>query len=398
MNTLVNESLDLAHRLVEEMHAHGGLAPLDLERFWADDAKAKADPFAADCPQAACGVWMTGEAVWDELGIPEDWHRYAHDPAWRVELNRAYNGKAEPIVGKRMLPETFTPADHQYPHVKELYEIFEAKQEWHDWSYWILASAHDENELAALLDRVQKRLENLRQFILPDNWEAERVRLTKLGIKAPLYRGQRGPVTFATSIYGAENLLYLMMDNPALAQRFSDVIQAAMLGRARILDEEAGFTPDTAPHGFSFADDNSALLTPDLYEMFGYPILKAIFARYSPDPTDRRYQHSDSAMGHLLPILGRLNMTGCNFGPTLSVSEIRRHMPRTVIQGQLAPFTFSRNEEENIVAEFLRDFEQARAEKGLWFATAGSINNGSRLTGLRLIMSTIQRYGRYDAE
>ena len=31
----------------------------------------------------------------------------------------------------------------------------------------------------------------------------------------------------------------------------------------------------------------------------------------------------------------------------------------------------------------------------LVFATAGSINNGSRLTGMRLIMAAIQRYGRY---
>ena len=48
-----------------------------------------------------------------------------------------------------------------------------------------------------------------------------------------------------------------------------------------------------------------------------------------------------------------------------------------------------------MVAEFLRDFEQARAQRGLLFATAGSINNGSRLTGMRLIMAAIQEFGRY---
>jgi len=49
----------------------------------------------------------------------------------------------------------------------------------------------------------------------------------------------------------------------------------------------------------------------------------------------------------------------------------------------------------NLVAEFLRDFEMVKESRGLLFATAGSINNGSRLTGLRLIMSAIQRHGRY---
>jgi uroporphyrinogen decarboxylase len=192
-----------------------------------------------------------------------------------------------------------------------------------------------------------------------------------------------------------ENLLYLIMDNEPLAARFRDTILRVMLGIATVLDEEAGDTPATAPRGFWFADDNSYLLTPAMYEFFGFPILHAVFARFSPAPGDARFQHSDSPMGHLLPLLGKLQLTGVNFGPTLSVSEIRAHLPRAIIEGQLAPFTFSRNEEEQIVAEFLRDFAQARAQRGLVFATAGSINNGSRLTGMRLIMSAIQHFGRY---
>jgi uroporphyrinogen decarboxylase len=102
-------------------------------------------------------------------------------------------------------------------------------------------------------------------------------------------------------------------------------------------------------------------------------------------------------MEHLLPILGRLALNSVNFGPTVSVGEIREHLPNAVIWGQLAPFTLSRNEELNIVLEFLRDFEQARERRGFCFATAGSINNGSRLTSMRLIMAAIQRFGRYDA-
>ena len=78
------------------------------------------------------------------------------------------------------------------------------------------------------------------------------------------------------------------------------------------------------------------------------------------------------------------------------VDKIREHLPNAVIHGQLAPFVFSRNEEVNIVAELLRDIELAGDERGLLFATAGSINNGSRLTGLRLIMAAIQEFGQYQ--
>jgi len=79
------------------------------------------------------------------------------------------------------------------------------------------------------------------------------------------------------------------------------------------------------------------------------------------------------------------------------VREIRKYMPHTRIDGQLAPFTFMRNVEEDIIAEIRRDCEQARENdaRGLNLTTAGSINNGSLLTSMRVVMAAIQKYGRY---
>lgn len=385
-----------AAELVAETKANNGLAPVDLDRFYADQEKSK-DPFGSDSPQCTLGIWMSGECVYDELGIEEDFWRYSHDEEWRLSLNRAYNDKSEPILGRRLLNEKPGETGKSYPARKGLHDLFEAVNEWHSGSWWLQQGAQTEDELSALLDRVEERLENLRDFLLPDNWDEEKERLTALGVKPPVYRGQRGPITFAASVYGPESLIYLILDKPDLAARFRDAILNAMLGIIQVLDDEAGYTRDTSPRGFGFADDNCCLLSPDMYDFFGYPILKAVFDRCSPEPGDRCYQHSDSDMGHLLPILGRFHMTGVNLGPKVMVDEIREHLPHAAIQGQLAPFTFSRNDEESIVAEFIRDFEMAREKRGLVFCTAGSINNGSRLTGLRLIMAAIQRYGRYDA-
>ena len=169
-----------------------------------------------------------------------------------------------------------------------------------------------------------------------------------------------------------------------------------MLERGRILDEEAGHTQADAPRGFYWCDDNCAMLNAEMYEFFGLPILQGVFDRYSPGPGGRRGQHSDSDMGHLLGVLAKAKLNSVNFGPNVMVDEIRRHMPRAAILGQLAPFTFSRNEEVNMVTEMLRDFEMSRERRGLVFATAGSINNGSRLTSMRLLMAAIQELGRYD--
>jgi len=392
---VTEDQLRRAQELVAETRANGGLAPIDLEQFWADQAKARKDVWAADCPQLPLGIGMSSECVWTELGIAEDWYRLTHDRAFCVELNRQYNDISEKIVGRRLLGETPPSGAPGWPAVKELHDIFEGKNVWHDWSYWLQQAADSPDELEALLDRVEARLEDLRAFLLPPEWDERKADLLAAGSKPPRYRGQRGPITFACSIFGPENLIFLMMDQPDLAARFRDLILKAILGRARILDEEAGFTPETAPHGWGWADDNCCLLNLEMYEFFGAPILKGVFDTYCPGPNDSRFQHSDSDMAHLLPAFAKLGLNGTNFGPNVMVDEIRAHLPKAVIQGQLAPFTFSRHEEVNMVAETIRDFEYSREQRGVLYTTAGSINNGSRLTGLRLIMSAIQRYCRY---
>ena len=396
--TLPREEQSKVDRLLSDTAANGGLAPVDLDAFWRDQDIARADPFSPDCPQCCFGASLNWECVYAELGLEEDYWRYHHDEPWALDVAKRYNDVAERIVDRRLLNEKPRDPARVWPEVKALHDIFEARNVWEGGpagSWWLHQSANTPGELAALLDRVERRLENLRDFLLPENWDAEKARLTALGAPAPLYRGQRGPCTFACSVFGPENLLMLHYDDESLFRRFSDVLGRAILARARVLDEEAGFTPETAPRGWSWADDNSCLFNPELYEAFAMPIHRAVFGRYAPKPGDRRYQHSDSAMGHLLPQLAELDLTGTNFGPTLSVAEIRRHCPNAVIDGQLAPFTYSRNETANMVAEFLRDFAQAREARGLNFATAGSINNGTRLTSMRLLMAAIQRHGKY---
>lgn len=367
---------------------------VDLEQFWKDDELAHKDNcFSPEAPQVALGIRMSEECVFAELG--EEGNPWGYTPRERrLELNKRYNDKAEQIVGRRLLPETLPEPDAEFPYVKRIGEVFEGKYIHNGVAEWLEGTVSTPSELEKLLDRVEKL--DLREFMLPPNWESEKKRIyEKYGIKPPLLRHIRGPVTLATSIYGAENLIFLIIDEPDLAKRFSDVICKVIMGMAEIMDEEAGYDETNRPGGFSFADDNCCLLTPEMYEMFGYPILKAVFDRWSPNPEDMRYQHSDSDMGHLLPILGRLNFTGCNFGPKVLVDEIRKYMPKTRIDGCLSPMTFMSNDIDAIIREVRRDCEMARECRGLNLSTAGSINNGSLLTSMRAVMYAIQKYGRY---
>ena len=364
---------------------------VDIEQFWKDDALAHKDNCFYEGPQIAFGIRMSDECVYAELG--EDGHPWAPE-AWarRIDLNRRYNDRAEKIVGRRLLLEKHPPEDAQFPYVKRIGEVFGGIYHYHNNTEWLEGAIEDEAALDLLLSQVERL--DYRGFMLPHNWESEKRRIYETyGLKPQASRSIRGPVTLAASIYGVERLLFLLSDEPELSARFSRAIAHAALQMALVMDEEAGVTPGTNP-GYSFNDDNCCLLSPDLYELFGYPVLKTLFEHYSPGENDPRYQHSDSAMGHLLPILGRLRLTGVNFGPTVLTPEIRKYLPRARIDGCISPMTFMRNNRDRLVAETRRDCADGLAYGGLNITTAGSINNGSSLESMRLMMGVIQQCGR----
>ena len=364
---------------------------VDVERFWKDDAVAHRDNCFYQGNQVALGIRMSEECVFDELG--EEGTPWAPIPRERrIELNKRYNDKAEKIVGLRLLRETLPDPRSQFPYVKRIGEVFGGQYVYENDTEWLTQSVDTPEELEKLLDRVEAM--DIRSFMLPDNWETEKKRIyEEFGHRPGTMRGIRGPVTLACSIFGSENLIFLGYDDPDLYERFSRVIGDVVEKMAAVMDEEAGVTAETQ-RGFYFYDDNCCLLTPDLYRAFGYPVLKRMFDKYSPDPQDNRYQHSDSAMGHLLPILGELDLTGVNFGPTVMVPEIRKYLPHARIEGCIAPFTFMRNDVKGLTEEVTRDIRCGFEYGGVEIATAGSINNGSSLDSMRLIMSLIQQNQR----
>ena len=370
---------------------------MDLAKFWDDDKAAHIDNcFNKEAAQVALGIRMSDECVFAELGVDGDqWGQLPSDI--RIRYNKAYNDKAEKIVGIRPLSETYPEEDAKFPRIKRIGEVFGGQyDELPNAGEWLHSDIKTVAELDKMLDRVEKL--NIREFILPDHWEAEKERIHEQYGRSPSHaRYVRGPVTLAMSLFGEENLIYLYYDEPELFQRFSQLIGTVIIEIGDIMDAEAYGGRQNAPHGFWFYDDNCSLLTPEMYEIFGYPVLKQVFEHFSPNGGDTRYQHSDSEMAHLLPILGRLNLTGCNFGPTVLADEIRRHMPKTRIDGCIAPFTFMNNNPDEILREVRRDCEMIKktGTRGLNIQTAGSINNGSSLESMRTVMYGIQLYGQY---
>ena len=378
---------------------------LDIEQFWKDDALAHEENcFSKKAPQVALGIRMSEECVFAELG--EEGQPWGYTPPERrYDLNCRYNEKARKIVGIPLLPERKPDPNPKnlptIPGYKNIGEVFGGQYVFDGNTTWLKGTLADADDLEKKLDEIDLMLKDpmhFRDFVLPKDWDERCKAVYELTGKRPgQFSHVRGPVTLATSVFGIENLTYLYYDDPDMYVRFADTITKVIFAYADLFIKESGNTMDTYWHGFSFADDDSSLLTPAMYKDFGYRTLKAVFERYAPNPEDFRYQHSDSAMGHLIPQLADFNLIACNFGPTVTVQEIRKYMPKTRIDGQLAPFTFMRNNEADIIAEVKRDCEAAKIDdlRGLNLSTAGSINNGSLLTSMRTVMAAIQNYGRY---
>ncbi len=175
--------------------------------------------------------------------------------------------------------------------------------------------------------------------------------------------------------------------------RFYELLGEILVRYQHIVAAQANVTF----RGYAWLDDNCCLFSPGLYQQHCYPVMKKVFDTFAPQPDNWRYQHSDSEMRHLLPILARLNFHAVNFGPTIPAQVIRQAMPHTEIQGQIAPMTLRNGTFEDVVAEVKRDFAAVGADGGLLITTAGSVSAGTTLQRLREWMWAVQTYTRYQA-
>ena len=118
---------------------------LDIAQFWKDDEKAHQENcFSKAAPQAALGIRMSNECVYAELGVEgHPWDPV--DPVKQAELNKRYNDKAEKIVGKRLLQESFDTV--HFPYVKRIGEVFGSRYEYINHSEWLHRCAETPEEL-----------------------------------------------------------------------------------------------------------------------------------------------------------------------------------------------------------------------------------------------------------
>lgn len=360
---------------------------LDYKKFWEENEKCF-EPFTTRKPRVPVKLPFDDHFLFEEMKV-ESTIRYYHDREYRLEMNRLCNDRMEKAIGMRHFDEK----EEMKVSPNRFEVIMGARWEYSEGGTpWLESSVEDIDDVKKIIERAEKL--DMEKEAFPEEWFAEKERVEKTtGIKLDYgSRGHRGPATMATSILGTENTCIFIMEEPEIMKAFYEVLTDKMIEYHKALLKA---TDSELKPGYWITDDNCYLFPPNKYEQFCAPFLERVFKEFAPGPEDSRYQHSDSAMGHLMPILNDLGVNNVNFGPTIHPAEIRKAMPKAVIHGQMPPFTLRNGSHDEIIEIVKRDIDAAGADGGLVATTAGSIAAGTSFENIKVFLWAVNEFGRY---
>jgi uroporphyrinogen decarboxylase len=358
---------------------------LDLSAFWAEN-----DACFDDTPhKPRCPISFSPDDHWlfEFLDIPSTL-RYYQEKAYRDEMHRQANLLTREWVGREFFDEdTWSSAP------RRIENLFECEFTYTENSTpWLTPSTDDPDEFNRILERAEKT--DIRNWALPDEFLNEWEQRRRDGKILPsLGTGSRGPATIMTSVIHPETFFYWSHDRFDLLCRFRDILSRKMVELNRVLRE---FSEYTQP-GWWITDDNSALFNVRLYRELCVPVLRAVLDEFAPG-TASRYQHSDSAMSHLLDEQSALGINACNYGPTVDSGLIRKKLPHAVIHGQMPPMLLRNGSPDDIRRQVRQDFLKAGASGKLIITTAGSLATGTGVGRMLWMMSCVARETRYATQ
>ncbi len=357
-------------------------ADLDVQAFWLENR----DCLEFTTQKPRCAVDFSPDDHWlFEFSQVSSTRRYYFDKAFRDELHRQVN-----VITRETIGISFFEEDTWEFEPRRIENLFGCEFQYRQGSTpWLIPVTADPGEFSRILDRAEST--DLRAWAFPEpflaEWEARR----SAGKPLPLLgTGSRGPATIITSVLAVETALLWCYDHPQLMCRFRDILAEKMVELNTILRQ---FSGNPLP-GWWITDDNCALFNRRLYAEYCVPVLEKVLNALAPADA-LRYQHSDSAMGHLLNFQYALGIRRVNYGPEVDAALIRARMPEAMIEGHMPPFLLRNGSPEEIQARIVSDFEKAGDAGGLTVTTAGSLAGGTGLGRMRWLMQVVQEHCRY---
>ncbi len=355
---------------------------LDVEAFWEENAACE----RSGAGKPRCAMSFSPDDHW-LFGFLEAGStlRYYSDKPYRDALHREAN-----LVTREYLGKAFFDEDSWESSPKRIENLFGSEFAYTEGGTpWLSPVTDDAAEFARILDRAEGL--DLRSWCLPEaflrEWEERRAsgkELPRLGT------GSRGPATIMTSVLRPETVIYWMFDHPELMRRFRDLLASKMVELNEVLRD---FSGNSEP-GWWITDDNCALMNVELYREYCAPVLREVLGAMAPAGS-RRYQHSDSSMGHLLEEQAALGINSVNYGPEVDPGLIREKLPEAEINGHMPPFLLRDGSPEQIRRRTISDFEKAGASRRLVVTTAGSLPSGTGVGRMRYQMKLVDEICRY---
>jgi uroporphyrinogen decarboxylase len=356
---------------------------LDAQAFW--DENRHCEAFTTQKPRCAAAFSPDDHWLFEFMNFPSTL-RYYRDKAYRDDLHHQVNTITQEYVGQTFFEEDTW--EHSTKRIENLFGCEFAHYE--GGTPWLLPVTDDPEEFSRILDRAANT--DLKTWAFPEDFLAEWGARRSAGKTLPLLgTGSRGPATIMTSVLNVETFFYWCYDHPDLIARFRDLLAEKMVELNFLLRE---FSGNTHP-GWWITDDNCAFFNRKFYSEYCLPVLEKVLHVMAPGNAPR-YQHSDSAMGHLLDFQYALGIREVNYGPQVDAAIIREKMPDAVIDGHIPPFLLCNGRPEEIKARILEDFEKAGQTGGLTITTAGSLAAGTGVGRMRWMMQVVQDDCRYD--
>lgn len=361
---------------------------LDVKAFWEENSKCFGR-FSTAKPRVPISFWLDDHFLLEYMQLPSTL-KYYKDNEYRKEINKKFNDDMERLLGKRFQNEEIITNIEPVRFECIMGAHWELSE---GGTPWLESDVKDIEDVKLLIKKYEKM--DMKKIAFPegwhearDSWEKEKGRKLRLG-----GGGSRGPATMATSILGTENTCMFIMDEPEIMSEFFIQLADKLIKYHNVLMEETGNVENK--RGYGITDDNCYLFPPKHYEALCAPVLDKLFKEFAPEPNHTRHQHSDSDMGHLMGILNDLGVNAVNLGPKIHPIDIRKAMPKAVIEGQMPPFTLRNGSFEEIIDLVRRDIDSVGGDGGLVECTAGSVAGGTPIENILVYMWAVEKYGRY---
>jgi uroporphyrinogen decarboxylase len=355
---------------------------LDIENFWKENEYCF--KYTEDKPR--CAVSFAPDDHWIfEFTEVKSTMQYYKDKNYRDSIHKEVNAATQKYVGKSFFSE-----DTWVNSPKRIENLFDCEFAYTEGQTpWFEPVTDNIDDFVKILNKAEKT--DITEWAFSDEYLNEWHIRKNEGKEMPkLGAGSRGPATIMSSILDVETLFYWMYDYPEIMGRFRDILVGKMIELNTVFREFSGNTD----LGWWVTDDNCALFSKRLYKKYCVPVLDKLLEAMAPNNAER-YQHSDSAMAHLLDYQRNLGINVVNYGPELDVSLIREKMPEAIIKGHIPPMML-RNESPEVIKErIIGDFEKAGKGGGLEIATAGSLSAGTGVGRMRWLMKLTEGYCRY---